>query len=111
MSEKDLFVTLGEDITKDCSEMANHNEIAEARVEKCFKSLSEMFAGEPVQITKSLHKPFKGSGVITILGKDILVRDPGNFAVVCGYANNVDIYPKTDGNVQIDLSFHGLMCK
>jgi len=45
-------------------------------------------------------------GVVTVLGKNIAVLQPGWFASFSKLATNLEIYPRTDGLVQMNLTFY-----
>ena len=66
---------------------------------------------ENVKVTKHINEPFKGMGYISVTGKDIIFESPGTLATAAALASNVDIYPKTDGTVQVDFTFHGIAKK
>ena len=60
------------------------------------------------KLTYEQHKPFVSVGVITIIGKNLQIRRPDLFVKAARLASNINIYPRTDGAVQIDFTFHGL---
>lgn len=72
------------------------------------KILKQVAKGTGAKVTYKLHKPFKSMGSVSILGKNIKFDNPEWFIRLSKLASNVDIYPRTDGNIMIDFTFHGL---
>lgn len=56
----------------------------------------------------TLHQPFKSMGVVSIVGKSLLLTESELFVKVATLASNLEVYPKTDGTIQMNLTFHGL---
>lgn len=75
-----------------------------------FKKLKEnVFHGNSdVQVSYELHQPFQSMGYISIIGKVISIYNPKVFAAISSLASNVEVYPKTNGTIQINLTYHGL---
>lgn len=65
-------------------------------------------ATEDVRITSVINAPFKSMGYISLTGEEITIISPEKFLVAASLASNIDIYPKTDGTVKMDLTFHGI---
>jgi len=64
--------------------------------------------GCDAEVTYAINEPWVGHGSVTVQGKNIIIREPRLFAEAGRYALNLDIYPKTDGTVQMDFGFQGL---
>jgi len=62
-----------------------------------------------VKVTYKLNEPFKSMGSVSVVGKNIIFNNPEIFTAASRLASNVDIFPKTDGNIQVDFTFHGLI--
>lgn len=78
------------------------------QLELSYKILKYIVKGKKIKITYALHEPFESVGYISIEGRDITFTNTELFLKVAEYASNMDIYPKTNGNVQIDFCFYGL---
>ena len=63
---------------------------------------------DDVKITTHINEPFKGMGYISVVGNDITFMRPDVLATAAAVSSNVDIYPKTNGTVQMDFTFHGI---
>ena len=70
--------------------------------------LKHLTKGTGVKLTYEMHEPFASVGSITVVGKNPKFRRPDLFVKAARLASNVDIYPRTDGTIQIDFTFHGL---
>lgn len=50
-----------------------------------------------------------GEGVIRIIADEISARDLKLFISGLKMAHNFEVYPRTDGNIQMNILFHGVM--
>lgn len=83
----------------------------EEQVKKVYEVMKKISKGKDLDIRYSLHDPFPSLGYVTIEGKSIEIKDPFVFSEVSKCAANINIYPKTNGKVCLDLTFHGLAKK
>lgn len=60
------------------------------------------------KIQSRYNEPFKSMGSIELETKSLRVTDIESFRRASLLADNVDIYPLTDGNVRISFGFHGI---
>lgn len=65
-------------------------------------------ANKGVRVTYELYKPYKSMGCVSVIGKHPTFKNPTGFMKAVELSNNLDVYPKTDGTVQMDFTFHGL---
>lgn len=84
------------------------NPLKVKQISLVYNEMKNLCKGKDIQVTYTLHQPLKSMGCISLLGKDISFTQTKRFIKACNIASNIDIYPKTDGNVRIDLTFHGL---
>ena len=47
-------------------------------------------------------------GSVTLCGKNIVFKNPEWFVKVVEYASNFEVYPKIDGTIEMNFTFHGL---
>ena len=73
---------------------------------KVLKYLTKDVGG--TKVSYELHEPYKSMGSVSIAGKNLVFRKPEWFMKAVELADNFEAYPKTDGTVQIDFTFHGL---
>jgi len=79
-----------------------------ALVSAVFKTLSQNVTGTNVRVTCKVNEPFRSMACVSVNGFNIFFKDPTLFAKCARLASNIDCYPKTDGSVQIDFTFHGI---
>jgi hypothetical protein len=72
-------------------------------------SVSAAISHKGTRITTSLHDPSPEMGCVWINGKRIEVTDTEKFAMCMKKSSNFEVTPKTDGTVDADFGFHGLM--
>ena len=77
-----------------------------ALIDRCCDVLHDFTEGATV--TTVLNAPFKSMGYISLVGKDIEFLSSEAMRVVSLAASNLNIYPKVDGSVRIDFTFHGV---
>lgn len=65
-------------------------------------------ANKGVKVTYELGSPSKNMGVVSVVGKAMSFKDSKLFMGVVGLATNFEVYPKTDGTVRMNFTFHGL---
>lgn len=73
-----------------------------------FLAIKKAIEGKSVKMQYYLHEPYTSMGYISITGKDVYVADPKMFSAISQLASNMEVFPKTDGSIQINLTFHGL---
>jgi hypothetical protein len=104
--------TVTDDIIRDIGKLVIQQEILPmadnaTRIElakECFTSLKEIVSD--AKIVLHLHEPFKSMGYISIDGKNYSINNPALFATICKSASNIEVYPRTDGKVTINITFH-----
>lgn len=80
----------------------------EEQVKNVYEVMKKISKGEDLDIRYGLHDPFPSLGYVSFEGKSIEIKDPLVFSEVSKCAANLNIYPKTNGKVCLDLTFHGL---
>lgn len=78
------------------------------RLLSVYNGLRRILEGKNVKVTYELHKPYVSMGSITITGKEIGITDPVFFMDALKFADNLDVYPKTDDSMCLEFTFHGL---
>lgn len=56
-----------------------------------------------------IHQPSKNMAHVTIEEKEVTFPDAAVFSELAKAADNVDIYPKTNGNVVVSFGFNGIL--
>lgn len=75
-------------------------------VKKLFEMSKRIFVGNYVS-SLTFNEPFKGMGVITFVGEKLECLAPDYLSIISKFANNINIYSRTDGKVQFDFCFYG----
>lgn len=81
------------------------------QVEAAYKAMRFIAKGKNVDITYELNAPYTSMGSVSVVGKEIAINNPALFAKVAEMASNFEIYPKTNGTVQMNFTFHNLTRK
>lgn len=82
------------------------NENMVSRIRSAAQELHKIICGARVRCF--IQKPCKSMAYISIVGKDILIKDPAAFAELAKGASNLEMYPRTDEKVQINLTYNGI---
>ena len=83
----------------------------EKEFQTCFALLKTALKGSRARIQCVPHDNSASVGVIRILAKRLVIRDPAAFARATALASNYEIYPRTDGTIMFALTFYGMTKK
>ena len=73
-----------------------------------YKVLKYLTKGTEAKVTYKLNEPYRSMGSVNVVGKNLTFSKPEWFMVAVKLASNFNVYPKTDGTVRMDFTFHGL---
>lgn len=73
---------------------------------EAYKVLAKMLANTKAQVSYKLFEPAKTMGYIEVLCSKIVLRDVKTFVALSKLASNIEVYPRTDNKVQINIAFH-----
>lgn len=73
-----------------------------------YKMLKYITRGTGAKVTYELYSPFKSMGSVTVTGHDIVFSKPEWFIKAIKLSANFEVYPKTNGTVEMNFTFHGL---
>lgn len=62
-------------------------------------------------VSYELHKPFQSMGSICLEGEDLVFLQCKQLSRAISFADNVDVFPLTNGRIRFVLTFHGLTKK
>lgn len=68
-------------------------------------------SGRGVTVSCALNTPYVSMGSVSIIGKEIKIVNTKLFTMAVSLASNFEVYTKTDGKVQMDLTFHNITRK
>lgn len=82
-------------------------------IEMAYKVLKEVSRGGGIKVELHLNDPFPSMGYISIEAKRIYFDRPfiGVVVAIGRGASNINVYPKTNGKVHIDFTYHGIARK
>ena len=72
-----------------------------------YKQLQNI-ASDNWKISSSTHAPFTSMGVICIEADDFIFDQMQVFQQIVANASNVEIFPLTNGNIRMNITFHGI---
>ena len=103
-----------EALTKDIVEQANNHPEADSEriyhvmyVCHVMKELNK--ANKSAKVSFELFSPYKSMGIVSVVGRNLEFKNSELFMRAIELASNFEVYPKTDGTVVMNFTFHGLM--
>ena len=108
---------LPDDIILNLSKESNKNDLKTTLVNPdkvkqvllLYNTIKSLFSKDSkTKVTYELYKPYKNMGSVSIIGKTILFNNPIKFVELARLADNLEIYSKTNGEIQINFTFYGL---
>lgn len=79
------------------------------RLANTYRTVKRMTNGiKGVKVLCEVNEPFTSMGSISVIGRNIAFNNPELFMRSVKAANSFEVYPKTDGTVQMNFTFHGL---
>ena len=76
-----------------------------------YLALRYITKGRNVKVEYKLFEPSKNMGYISVTGEKVDYHDSKIFRTVTLFATNFEAYPKTNGTVQLNFTFHKLRKK
>lgn len=74
-----------------------------------YRFLTEIGKENDATVTYTLNEPYKSMGSVCIEAESLEFSDvPKMMSAICR-SKNVDVYPLTNGNIRMVLTFHGLV--
>lgn len=108
MKQNDIIRKLTEAIIKDESKTSMINPERLMDIKQACELLAPGENSSMYSVSVKLHDPFQSVGYIRLSGKEIRIDDARAFCRAASLASNLCVTPKTDGTVEIDLTFHDL---
>ena len=71
-----------------------------------YNLIKRSVSGSGVKVDYHVNAPMVSMGYISIVGKNIKFNNPKVIEKVATLADNFVVYPKTDGTIEIDFTFH-----
>ena len=120
MDEREYLDDIDEDFNSDIVELyglfkemdkgniylSNPRELS--KIEIAEEIIRKVVNSDELKITREINEPSITTGGIDVEGKTIKISDPKLFIEILRLADNIDFYPKTNGNVCMGVTFRGL---
>lgn len=94
--------------TKDDCHAAIINPYQIQKVIYTYKVMKYITKGTKAKVSYELHVPYKSMGSVCVVGSDLKFQNTDWFTRAVELSSNFEVYPKTDGTVQMNFTFHGL---
>ena len=104
----DVVVSVGEMIMEEESKTSIINPQRIREVLIAYNALKFLIKGTSAKVTYKLHDGFLSVGTVSVIGKKVTFPHSEWFVKACNLASNIDVYPRTDGVIRLDLTFYGL---
>ena len=104
---EDFFRKL-EDLIEEQRKPAILNPIVMMRILSVYQGLKELARGTDTQVECHLREPHRSMGYVSVSGCYFDFREPQLLENIARWASGVEIVPKTDGTVEVDIYFYGL---
>lgn len=105
-----LFAELGRAIADEESEPQLLNIPRLVQMAHAYKQLQNI-ASDTWKISSSAHTPFTSMGVICIEADEFIFDQMQIFKQILANASNVEIFPLTNGNIRMNITFYGITSK
>ncbi len=103
-----LVTTVGDEAAADDSKTAIINPYRIQQLLYTYKVLKYLTKGTKAKVSYTLHEPYKSMGYVSIVGSNLQFGNTGWFLKAVELASNFEVFPKTDGTVEMNFTFHGL---
>ena len=110
-SVDEVMMRIANDVSKDESGTSVVIPERVKQIESAYKTMRLITEGKNVDITYELNAPYTSMGSVSVTGNEVVITNPALFAKVAEMASNFEVYPKTNGTVQMDFTFHNLTRK
>ena len=104
-----IVASVGDVASDDNSRTSVVNVYKMRQVLYVYKVMKYLAKGQKgVKVDCKLHTPYNSMGYVSVVGEKLAFRKPEWFMKAVELSNNFEVYPKTNGTVQMNFTFHGL---
>lgn len=107
----DLIDFIGQWILEDEQQLSTLEPLRMQMMNFSYRVLKHIADDNGMTVSYELHKPFQSMGCIYLEGEDLVFLHCKQLARAISFADNVDVFPLTDGRIRFVLTFHGLTKK
>lgn len=105
----DFILALGKAVQVSESKPAVINIENVKNIVKAYDIVKQLTKGTHVKVEYHINEPVRSMGYVGIIGKNIPINNVDLFMQVTKLASNFNVYVKTNGTIEIDFTFHGLV--
>lgn len=77
-------------------------------ISRVYRLLKKATENTKTKVSYTLHEPLRNVGIVSLQGAKLKFNDPRCLCAASKLASNFEVYPRTDGVVQINFTFYGL---
>lgn len=88
-----------------------NNPIELSKMEIVESIIKKTVNANELKITKEVNEPLITSGGIGAEGKSIKISNPKLFTMILKLSDNIEFFPKTNGNVEMGIAFSDIAVK
>lgn len=107
----DLIDFIGQWILEDEQQLSTLEPLRMQMMNFSYRVLKHIADDNGMTVSYELHKPFQSMGCIYLEGEDLVFLHCKQLARAISFADNVDVFPLTNGRIRFVLTFHGLTKK
>ena len=100
------FITNALQIVENTNQVVNKERLMEFA--QALSIIMEITKGKKINVSYKMNEPLKWVSSISLISRHITGLDEEKFSNAMKLASNVEVYPKTDGTVQCNLTFNGM---
>ena len=105
----DFILALGKTVPVSESKPAVVNIENGKNIVKAYDIVKQLTKGANVKVEYHINEPVRSMGYVSIIGKNIPINNVDLFMRVTKLASNFNVYVKTNGTIEMDFTFHGLV--
>lgn len=105
----DFILALGKAVQVSESKPAVINIENVKNIVKAYDIVKQLTKGTHVKVEYHINEPVRSMGYVSIIGKNIPINNVDLFMRVTKLASNFNVYVKTNGTIEMDFTFHGLV--
>ena len=103
-----IVESIGEQLLEEDEQPKMLNFAQMDRIRFCHAVMKALTVNMDARVTYKLQKPFKSMGSVTVECKEFACNNALWFSRMAEFADNTEIYPLTDGNIRMTMTFHNL---
>lgn len=105
----DFILALGKTVQVSESKPAVINIENVKNIVKAYDIVKQLTKGTNVKVEYHINEPARSMGYVSIISKNIPINNVDLFMQVTKLASNFNVYVKTNGTIEMDFTFHGLV--